>query len=143
MWSLGHVCAPGEDYINCHCDWRVEIYKCQEETALYYIIIVNMIISSLGFILGKLLLYLIKAFCGKYTQSVKTLFWYASYLTLHSLGSGIIYYRVILKGRQFFEINLSKGCLRPKPIDSMLLLLTIFNMRKWIIHISPTILGHC
>lgn len=73
MWSLGHVCAPGEDDINCHCDWRVEIYKCQEETALYYIIIVNMIISALGFVLGKsLFLYLLKAFCGKCTQSVKT-----------------------------------------------------------------------
>lgn len=54
MWSLGHVCAPGEDDINCHCDWRVEIYKCQEETALYYIVIVNMIISALGFVLGNL-----------------------------------------------------------------------------------------
>ncbi|CDH50233.1 hypothetical protein RO3G_00644 [Lichtheimia corymbifera JMRC:FSU:9682] len=96
MWSLGHVCAPGEDDINCHCDWRVEIYKCQEETALYYIIIVNMIISALGFV----------------------------------LGTGIIYYRVIIKGHQFFEINLAKGCLRPKPIDSMLLLLTIFNMLR-------------
>ncbi|ORY92030.1 hypothetical protein BCR43DRAFT_497671 [Syncephalastrum racemosum] len=43
-------------------------------------------------------------------------------------GLGILYNRCVLKGRRFFEINSGKGCLRPKPIECMILLLTIFNL---------------
>ncbi|RCH86739.1 hypothetical protein CU098_008081, partial [Rhizopus stolonifer] len=53
------------------------------------------------------------------------------------LGIVLLTYRVVFKGHRLFDINLSKGCFRPKPIDCMLLFIIIFNLLRLI---SSTVL---
>ncbi|OAD76358.1 hypothetical protein PHYBLDRAFT_180641 [Phycomyces blakesleeanus NRRL 1555(-)] len=48
------------------------------------------------------------------------------------LAIGILYDRLVLKGHRLFDGNIAKGCLRPKPIDSMMFLLTFFNILRLI-----------
>ncbi|KAI8366556.1 hypothetical protein BD560DRAFT_400668 [Blakeslea trispora] len=43
------------------------------------------------------------------------------------LGLGLLIHRVGFKGHRFFDVNMSKGCFRPKPIDCMVLFIVIFN----------------
>jgi hypothetical protein len=45
-----------------------------------------------------------------------------------NLGIGILFHRVVIKGHGFMDYNPAKGYLRPKPMDSMLLFLTLFNI---------------
>lgn len=46
------------------------------------------------------------------------------------VGIILLLHRVVIKGHRLFDINLAKGCFRPKPIDCMLLFIIIFNLRK-------------
>ncbi|KAI8881062.1 hypothetical protein K501DRAFT_223763 [Backusella circina FSU 941] len=46
------------------------------------------------------------------------------------IGIGLIFNRVVINGHSFLELKSTKGCLRPKPIDCMLLLLTVFNILR-------------
>lgn len=46
------------------------------------------------------------------------------------IGSALLCHRLFIKGHQLFDINLSKGCFRPKPIDCMLLFIVIFNFLR-------------
>ncbi|KAI8879794.1 hypothetical protein K501DRAFT_192728 [Backusella circina FSU 941] len=43
------------------------------------------------------------------------------------VGLSLTYHRIVIKGYKFMDSNPKKGILRPKPIDSMLLFITIFN----------------
>ncbi|KAI9275792.1 hypothetical protein BDA99DRAFT_496462 [Phascolomyces articulosus] len=78
----------------CHCDWRLQIYDCEEEYSGLIINIVNIALSVLVIVIGVILLY----------------------------------HRVIIKGQRFFDTTGVRGCLRPKPIEVMLLFLTIYNI---------------
>lgn len=46
--TLTHHCVEQE----CHCDWRLSIYGCTEETAMYYVYIVNIALSGLVVAVG-------------------------------------------------------------------------------------------
>lgn len=46
------------------------------------------------------------------------------------IGIILLLHRVVIKGHRLFDINIAKGCFRPKPIDCMLLFIIIFNLRK-------------
>ena len=37
----------------CHCDWRLSIQNCEESLPMWYINIVNIVISGLAILLGK------------------------------------------------------------------------------------------
>ncbi|KAI8877238.1 hypothetical protein K501DRAFT_198625, partial [Backusella circina FSU 941] len=43
-------------------------------------------------------------------------------------GLGILYHRIIIRGHSLIDFSPKKGLLRPKPIDSMFFILTIYNM---------------
>ncbi|KAI8879797.1 hypothetical protein K501DRAFT_192749 [Backusella circina FSU 941] len=43
------------------------------------------------------------------------------------VGFTLVYHRIVIKGYTFIDSNPKKGLLRPKPIDCMLLFITIFN----------------
>ncbi|KAI9310432.1 hypothetical protein BX666DRAFT_2006059 [Dichotomocladium elegans] len=76
----------------CHCDWRIQITDCVEETNLRIINTVNIIISSLAFILGS-----------------------------------VIFSRRLYKGhRVFYWAQSSPRWIRPRPVDSMIILLILF-----------------
>ncbi|KAI8138694.1 hypothetical protein BJV82DRAFT_630197 [Fennellomyces sp. T-0311] len=82
----------------CHCDWRLTIYDCEEENAMYYIYIVNIALSGL----------------------------------VVAVGIGIIFHRIFIKGHRLWDMNRTRGCFRPKPVDAMLFLLTTFNILRLI-----------
>lgn len=42
------ICVDGK----CHCDWRVRIYDCEEEHAMYIIYIINAAFSALVTLMG-------------------------------------------------------------------------------------------
>ncbi|CAO3678337.1 unnamed protein product [Rhizopus stolonifer] len=46
------------------------------------------------------------------------------------LGTALICHRLFIKGHQLFDINLAKGCFRPKPIDCMLIFIVLFNILR-------------
>ena len=46
------------------------------------------------------------------------------------VGIVLLTHRVVIKGHRLFDINISKGCFRPKPIDCMLLFIILFNLCK-------------
>ncbi|KAI9315830.1 hypothetical protein BX666DRAFT_1951912 [Dichotomocladium elegans] len=48
------------------------------------------------------------------------------------IGVGLLVHRIGFKGHRLFEFGSGKGCLRPKPIDCLLFLLTIFNCLRLI-----------
>ncbi|KAI8645565.1 hypothetical protein BD408DRAFT_440858 [Parasitella parasitica] len=51
-----------------------------------------------------------------------------------SIATGVILliHRVVAKGHRLVDINISKGCFRPKPIDCMLLFIIVFNLLRLI-----------
>jgi hypothetical protein len=51
-------------------------------------------------------------------------------------GTALLCHRLFIKGHQLVDINLSKGCFRPKPIDCMLLFIIFYNLRKYFIHVN-------
>ncbi|KAI9245207.1 hypothetical protein BDA99DRAFT_528255 [Phascolomyces articulosus] len=46
--TFTHHCFNGI----CHCDWRITLQDCEESTAMYYVNIINIIVSALCAILG-------------------------------------------------------------------------------------------
>ncbi|KAI9498120.1 hypothetical protein BDB00DRAFT_801223 [Zychaea mexicana] len=88
----------------CHCDWRLTIYGCEESRPMYYIYVVNIALS------GPLLTHVI---------------------TL-AKGIGLLIHRIFIKGHRLWDYSRgpSRGCLRPKPVDAMLFLLTLFNILR-------------
>ncbi|KAI8096316.1 uncharacterized protein BX664DRAFT_291127 [Halteromyces radiatus] len=46
------------------------------------------------------------------------------------IGIIILFHRLAIKGHHLFDISLSKGCLRPMPVDCMLFFLTIYNILR-------------
>ncbi|CEG65181.1 hypothetical protein RMATCC62417_02015 [Rhizopus microsporus] len=48
------------------------------------------------------------------------------------LGTALLCHRLFIKGHQLVDINLSKGCFRPKPIDCMLLFIIFYNLLRLI-----------
>ncbi|KAL0135879.1 hypothetical protein V8B55DRAFT_1369983 [Mucor lusitanicus] len=53
------------------------------------------------------------------------------------VGIILLLHRVVIKGHRLFDVNIAKGCFRPKPIDCMLLFIIIFNLLRLI---SSTVL---
>ncbi|KAI8877250.1 hypothetical protein K501DRAFT_198635 [Backusella circina FSU 941] len=46
------------------------------------------------------------------------------------IGLSILYHRIIIKGHSIMNFSPEKGLLRPKPIDSLLVFLTLFNILR-------------
>jgi hypothetical protein len=61
------------------------------------------------------------------------LYFVVAYLIFFEIpGTTLLCHRLFIKGHQLFDINLSKGCFRPKPIDCMLLFIVLFNIREFV-----------
>ncbi|KAI8373221.1 uncharacterized protein BYT42DRAFT_579638 [Radiomyces spectabilis] len=60
------------------------------------------------------------------------------------VGLALLFYRIVIKHHAVFELRSKKGFLRPKPVESMLLLLVIFNILRLLtslillIDVAPT-----
>ncbi|KAI9315829.1 hypothetical protein BX666DRAFT_2122144 [Dichotomocladium elegans] len=47
-----------------------------------------------------------------------------------AVGCVLIFHRMVVKGHRLWDYSRSGGCLRPKPVDTMLVLLTIYNILR-------------
>lgn len=103
-----HCLADG----TCHCDWRVTLQNCVEQRAMTGVYYGNIAISALVFIIGMCI----------HMHS-------CTYLLTLTTGVALLVHRIGFKGHRLFDFSSSKGCLRPKPIDCMLALLMVFNLR--------------
>lgn len=100
----------------CHCDWRVTITNCVESNAMRGVYIANIAISAFVFVIGN-----------TYYQ---TIHFQRLNIDIFLLGVSLLIHRIFFKGHRLFDTGSAKGCLRPKPIDCMLLSLMIYNLRK-------------
>lgn len=103
----------------CHCDWRLTIYGCEETNAMWWIYLVNIILSALVITVGTLAAAV--AHEGLFLTSV---------IKSITPGIGLLIHRLGFKGHSLWDYKRGKGCLRPKPVDCMLCLLTVYNIRK-------------
>ncbi|KAI8330080.1 hypothetical protein BC941DRAFT_187539 [Chlamydoabsidia padenii] len=63
--SLGRRCI-GQ---NCHCDWRLTIYGCEEQTGAYIINMINIGMSALASLVGKFLILITHKHTHKHTHT--------------------------------------------------------------------------
>lgn len=49
--GIERLCVNGK----CHCDWRLTIHDCEEADYLYYIYVINIALSAVVSIMGKIL----------------------------------------------------------------------------------------
>jgi hypothetical protein len=105
----------------CHCDWRITLYGCIESDATRIVNIINISISGLVSIIGIDR----KNQTGAVKQKQRII------VEISSIGLGLLYQRIILNGHTIMDHSPKKGLLRPKPIDSMIFILTIFNISEY------------
>ncbi|KAI7879609.1 hypothetical protein K492DRAFT_188582 [Lichtheimia hyalospora FSU 10163] len=61
-----------------------------------------------------------------------------------AVGIGLIIHRIFIKGHRLWDYRRAGGCLRPKPVDSMLVLLTFYNILRLVssvilvVDVAPT-----
>lgn len=111
--TLKRICINGV----CHCDWRLTLKNCEEHSPMVVIHSIHIGICAITVILGM-----------KY----KRCFIVAYLISFEISGTTLLCHRLFIKGHQLFDINLSKGCFRPKPIDCMLLFIVLFNIREFV-----------
>ncbi|KAI7858373.1 hypothetical protein BDC45DRAFT_498206 [Circinella umbellata] len=44
-----------------------------------------------------------------------------------AVGIALLFHRIFIKGHRLWDSNRARGCLRPKPVDALMFLLTVFN----------------
>lgn len=98
----------------CHCDWRLTIYGCEEEQQLRAMYIALAVLSGLVGVFGKPLHSFVSTW---------------STLILTCIAFMVLYHRVVYLKQQIFDMR--TGYPRPKPIESMAVFGTIFNLRRY------------
>jgi hypothetical protein len=114
LHTLARVCVNGV----CHCDWRLTLQDCVEQKAMTIIHGINIGLCGIAVII-----------CTSFFSIIKMNLILVS--NRFSIAVTLLSHRIFIKGHRLFDINLSKGCFRPKPIDCMLLFIGLFNLRKY------------
>lgn len=108
----------------CHCDWRLTIYGCEEESQLRAMYIALAVVSGLVGVFGE-------PFHNFVSRSMTLI--HIQYISFAAFM--VLYHRVVNLKQQIFDMR--TGYPRPKPIESMAVFGTIFNLRRYNIQNLP------
>ncbi|KAG2176232.1 hypothetical protein INT43_005466 [Umbelopsis isabellina] len=140
--TVWRVCDNNPEGV-CHCDWRLTINNCAEEKVMRIIYIINVALSSLTVIFGKCYYdYDIPYIIVRDEYQANSIIQHAIVFSgFYMLGK-----RIIFQGHSLFGRGDSarKGIFRPKPVECLLLMITIFSVLRLVsslvlvLDIAPT-----
>ncbi|KAI9260617.1 hypothetical protein BDA99DRAFT_560685 [Phascolomyces articulosus] len=109
-----------DDEGNCHCDWRLTLGDCYEDTPMRIIYIINAIGSAIVTVIGR------------YSSPSSFIYYGLKYSTQHVDKStcALLFYRIYYRKQQIFDCRTPTGFVRPKPIEAMLFMAAIFNFLR-------------